>query len=139
MPNLAVQVIDRLFIVVYGARDPTDDEWTSYLALVESHGIERTMQLVLSDGAEPTLPQRHLLQRVLAGRAVPVAVVSRSARVRGVATMLGWLNVKMKAFKATEVEEALAYLEIPGSRVPLILEEVRRLQAIVGGGPSAMA
>ena len=98
MKNLALKVIDRLFIVVYGTADPTDEEWRGYLELVEHHGVERTMQLICTDGGEPTSTQRRHLNEVLRGRTVPVAVVSGSARVRGTVTALSWFNRKIKAF-----------------------------------------
>src|SRR6185437_1531685 len=82
MKNMAIKVIDRLFLVVYGAANPTDEEWNDYLDQVAHHGIDRTMQLIRTDGGEPTNAQRDKLNRLLGGRPVPVAVVTGSARVR---------------------------------------------------------
>src|SRR5580698_8857062 len=98
MKNMAITVIDRLFIVVYGATNPTDEEWRAYLAMVERHGIDRTMQLIATDGGGPTSSQRRVLNEILAGRAVPVAVVSGNARIRGTVTALSWFNRRIKAF-----------------------------------------
>lgn len=128
MPNLAVKVIDRLFVVVYGATDPTDQEWQGYLRQVELHGVDRTMQLVCTDGGEPTTSQRRALVHVMGTRQVPVAVLSGSVRVRGTVTALSWFNPKIRAFAPTGLLEALAYLEVPVSRGELIAREIIRLR-----------
>ncbi len=128
MRNIAIKVVDRLFIVVYGARNPSDDEWQDYLDLVEAQGIDRTMQLIFSDGGEPTSTQRRLLNELLGGRPVPVAVVSASARVRGTVTALSWFNRRIRAFPPSGLRDALEYLEIPLSRIELIEREVTLLR-----------
>jgi hypothetical protein len=139
MKNVGIKIVDRLFIVVYGAADPTDDEWAGYLELVERHGIERTMQLICTDGGEPSSVQRRRLNELLAGRTVPVAVVSGSARVRGTVTALSWFNRKIKAFPPSGLREAIAYLEIPATRTELIEREIIKLRAELGQGRRASA
>jgi hypothetical protein len=139
MRNIAIKVVDRLFIVVYGAGDPTDDEWQEYLTLVRRHGVDRTMQLVFTEGGEPTSAQRRLLNELLAGRPVPVAVVSASARVRGTVTALSWFNRTIRAFPPQGLRDALDYLEIPVSRMDLIQREVACLRAELAQGRRASA
>jgi hypothetical protein len=139
MKNLAIKVIDRLFIVVYGTADPTDDEWKGYLDLVERHGVTRTMQLICTDGGEPSSAQRRLLNDLLGGRTVPVAVVSGSTRVRGTVTALSWFNRKIKAFPPADLRDALAYLEIPASRTDLIEREIGSLRDELGQARRASA
>lgn len=134
MKSVGIKVIDRLFIVVYGTANPTDDEWGGYLDLVEHHGVERTMQLICTDGGEPTSAQRRELNELLNGRTVPVAVVSGSARVRGTVTALSWFNRKIKAFPPSGLREAIAYLEIPATRTELIEHEIDKLRAELGQG-----
>lgn len=139
MKNIAIKVVDRLFIVVYGAKDPTDDEWRDYLALVRRHGIDRTMQLIFTDGAKPTSAQYGTLNDLLGGRNVPVAVVSASARVRGTVTALSWFNRQIRAFPPQGFRDALDYLEIPASRIELIEREVARLRDELFPGRRASA
>lgn len=128
MRNIAIRVVDRLFIVVYGTRDPTDDEWRSYLALVRQHGVERTMQLIVTDGGRPTSAQDRQLTELLDGRPVPVAVVTGSARVRVTVAAQSWFNKQIQAFPQHGLRDALEYLEIPLSRTELIEREVARLR-----------
>ena len=139
MKNVAIKVIDRLFLVVYGTSNPSDEEWAEYLALVKRHGVERTMQLIFTDGGEPSAPQRRVLNELLQGRTVPVAVVSSSVRVRGTVTALSWFNRRIRAFPPTGLHEAIAYLEIPASRIDLIEREVRALHLELGQGRQASA
>ena len=139
MKNLAIKVIDRLFIVVYGEQDPTDAEWDAYLALAEHHGIEQTAQLICTDGGEPTAAQRRKLNERLGGRPVPVAVVSGSPRVRATVTALSWFNRRIKAFPPTALAEALEHLEIPESRTELIVREIKKLRVSLSEGNRASA
>jgi hypothetical protein len=82
MKTMAVRVVDWLFVVVHGTASPTAGEWADYLDLVERHGIERTAQLVYTEGGGPTPAQRRELNDLLAGHEVPVAVVTGSAGAR---------------------------------------------------------
>jgi hypothetical protein len=129
MRNLAIKVIDRLFLVVYGTASPSETEWANYLAMVERQGIEGISQLVVTDGGEPTPAQRRRLADVIAGHVVPVAIVSPSAFVRHTVTALSWFNRNTKTFPPSELREAIAYLEIPATRADLIEKELRKLQA----------
>jgi hypothetical protein len=137
MKHMAVTVIDRLFVVVYGATNPTDDEWRGYLDRVKRDGIERTMQLVHTDGGGPTIAQRGELNELLGGLQVPVAVVTGSARVLLTVTALSWFNRRIRAFPPSGLCEAIAYLEIPASRTDLIRREIVRLQEALGPGRQA--
>jgi hypothetical protein len=123
MKNLAIKVVDRLFIVAYGPEAPTDQEWADYLRLVERQGIERTMQIVATEGGEPAAVQRRELVTLLGGRVVPVAVLTGSARVRATVTALSWCYRWIRAFPATSagLGDALAYLGSNG----LLAEEAR--------------
>ena len=130
MRNMAFKVVDRLFVVVC-IGNPSGTEWCDYLDAVEQNGIERTSHLVFTDGGRPNATQRRYLEKTLAGRPVPVAVVSGSVSVRGVVTVLSWFNRKIRAFPRTDsgLRDSLAYLEIPASRAELITRERDRLRA----------
>lgn len=120
MKTIGYRVVDRLFIVVYGTTDPTDEEWWGYIEDVKRHGIDRTMQIVATEGGGPTAPQRRYLEEVLAGRVVPVAVMSRCLSIRLMVTAMSWVNRDIRCFGSTGLYDALAYLEIPASRAELI-------------------
>ena len=127
--NMAVKVVDRLFLVVYGARAPSEDEWCDYLKSVEHHGVVSTTQLVVTDGGAPTSAQRRSLDDLLAGRYVPVAVVSGSFAVRAMVTTMSWFNWSIRAFPLGPegLRDALQYLAIPACREALIVRELNKL------------
>jgi hypothetical protein len=130
--NLRAKVIDGLFLVAFGAFDPTDDEWVRYLALVESHGIDRTRQLIYTDGGGPSAKQRQALTALLAGRVVPTAVVSDRLSVRASVAVLAWINSSVHAYPLSGLADALDFLEVPLSRYALITGALRALQAEIG-------
>jgi hypothetical protein len=133
--NLAYKVtVDRVVLVAYGTAEPSDEEWTGYLDVIEREGIDGTVQIIVTDGGEPTPAQRRRLNELLAGRTVPVAVVSGSGRVRGTVTALSWFNWKIKAFPPSGLRDAIAYLEIPSARADLIATELGKLQTEVHRG-----
>jgi hypothetical protein len=139
MKNMAFKVIDRLFLVVFGAANPTDEEWVDYLKVTQKHGIDRTMQLIFTDGGGPTSTQRKYLNDILDGRTVPVAVISGSASIRAVVTALSWFNRKIKAFPPAGLGDALVYLEIPATRAELIEREAQKLRLTLGDDERATA
>jgi hypothetical protein len=130
--KMAFKMVDRTFLVVYGAADPSDDEWGDYLRAVEQQGIDRTMQLVFTEGGGPTPKQTARLNDLLAGREVPVAVISPSARVRAMVTAMSWFNHRIGAFAPTAMADALAYLEIPATRMELFVREIDKLRVLLG-------
>lgn len=120
MPNMAARAVDQVLIVLYGRAPPTDAEWTEYLVMVSRHGIASSRHLVITEGGSPTLAQRRQLTELLAGRPVPVAVLSARARVRGAVTLLSWFNRWIKFFPPEAIVDALLYLEIPLGRADLL-------------------
>lgn len=126
---MVFRVVDRLFVVVYGASDPSDAEWRSYLSAVRAHGVERTMQLVFTPGGAPSARQRQELERIIAGRSVPVAVVATSLRVRAAVALLSWLTPSIRVFAPARLREAIGYLDMPASRTELIMRVLADLRA----------
>jgi hypothetical protein len=130
--RMAFMVIDRMFLLVHGAEDPTNEEWALYLDAIQRHGVDRTMLLVYTDGGGPSAMQRRYLNELLNGRTVPVAVLSDSAKVRGLVTVMSWFNPQIRAFSPAELVVALAYLEVPTSRAELIEREKYELRLSLG-------
>lgn len=129
MKNMAVKVIDQVFLVAYGAGPPTDLEWAAFLHLIERHGVARTKHLVVTDGGEPTAEQRRRFATLLDGAAVPAAIVTGNLRVRGSVTAISWLDRRLRAFPPSAVNDALEFLEIPVSRTGTIVSELGKLRS----------
>jgi hypothetical protein len=136
---MASTVVDRLVIVAYGSKPPSDPEWLEYLHLVERQGVAETMHLVSTAGGEPTAAQRAELTALLAGREVPVAVLSDSTRVRGSVALLSLLNRRIRAFRCSRLRDAIDYLEIPASRAEVIERALRGLRGELDGRGSGDA
>jgi len=134
--SLASAVLDRLVIVVYGAGPPHGARIAQLLAPRRAPGREQTAHLVATEGGEPTVEQRRQLGALLAGRRVPVAVISDSARVRGSVTLLSWFHRQVKVFPRVQLADALAHLEIPTTRTDLVEDALRRLRTEVAGAGS---
>jgi len=138
--NMAVKVMDRLFIVAYGPGDPTDEEWIRYLRLIKQSGVDRMLQLVYMEGGAPTPAQRRLQSRIVGGRPVPTAVLSSSLGVRAIVTAMSLLNKRLRAFPQTPqgLREAVAYLEVPETRYDVIEPTLRLLVAEIHAGRSPL-
>jgi hypothetical protein len=128
MKNMRFKVIDQTFIVVYGSRNPTNEEWETYLDAVERQGFDRTVQLIVTEGGGPDSTQRKLLNDKLKGRSVPVAVVSKNPIIRGVVTALSWFNTKIRAFVPSNFTEALRHLDLPEAEGKALEREVNELR-----------
>jgi hypothetical protein len=130
--NMAIKVIDRLLIVVFGILDPTDVDWQRFLKLVECHGIVKTQHLIYTDGGAPSAEQHRKLRVLIAGRVVPTAVVCDSFRVRAGLAALSLFNSSVKPFPPSGLADALRFLEVPMSRFDLVTRELQKLRAEVG-------
>jgi len=139
MRTIAYKVLDRLFLLVLRTEEPTDEEWTTYLGVVEAHGIDRTQQLIVTEGGVPTRTQRRYLSERLARRNVPVAVITGNTAVRSIVTAMSWFNRKIRAFPPSGFRDAIAYLQIPASRTELIEREMAKLKAELEDGRRATA
>lgn len=128
MKNMQFKVVGQTFIVVYGTRNPSNEEWEGYLAVVERQGFESTVQLIVTEGGGPDSPQRKLLNDKLKGRSVPVAVISKNPIIRGVVTALSWFNTKIRAFVPSNFAEALRHLGLPASEGKTLEREVNELR-----------
>jgi hypothetical protein len=128
MKTIRVKLMSDLFVVAYGKMDPTNDEWMEYMQLVEHRGLARAKQLIYTAGGSPNSAQRKILNDILGGQAVKVAVLSNVAAVHGVVTAMTWYNQEIRAFVANDVHGALDHLGIEGSRHPAIKVELALLR-----------
>ena len=111
--NLRAKVFHGLFVVVYGAFDPKDDDWSRYLALVESHDLDSTRQLIYTDGGGPSAEQLQALSALLGERVVPTAVIAGRDSVQDSATVHMWVDSLARAFSLSSLADALTFLEVP--------------------------
>lgn len=133
--TLAVSVVYRLVIAVYGRRPPADEEWDGYVALLRREG-PGVQHLVVTDGGGPTAPQRERLRAQLSDReAEPVAVVTTSAALLVAVSIASLFNSHVSAFPSgSGLADALSRLQVPLSRFDQVESMVAALQRQVCRG-----
>lgn len=129
MRNMAFTSIERIMIAVYAQKEPTDEEWSAYLDSVAALGLDGSRHLIVTAGGGPNSIQRKRLNDLLAGRSIPVSVVTNSTTVRGITTALSWFNRDIRAFSLDEFDAALRHLKIPVEQAPLFGSRIKALQA----------
>lgn len=130
------QIIDELLLAAHGTTAPSEDEWNCYLATRERHGIRHTLEVVLTHGGAPTPRQRRAFDERTLGLGVRTAVLSDSFAVRCALRVSTWFtDNQIHVLADAQVKDALAYLGVPASRVPLIEWEVYRLRRRLGERP----
>ncbi len=138
--------VDGLLIAVYDTRRPTPVEWDGYLAEVRRGAC--TVQLVATQGGGPTRSQHRELRRVLdavaarqdmAGerrvrrptpRRVPTAILTDLWFTRITLDLFGIFDSawEVRAFRASALSDALAYLGVLASRKRVVEREIGRLR-----------
>ncbi len=124
-------VVDHLLLVCAGDNAPTDEEFSNMVKTISSLSARVTGILVLAGTKRPTSSQRSEMVSVLRGRKLRIAMVSDSRVARGALTAIGWFVSGVKAYKAEEVERALAYLEVDKADVERFLLKLRSLQSVM--------
>jgi hypothetical protein len=115
--NLVLARRGSLVLLVQAKSDPTLAEWNTFLdatsaAMQEHQG--RCRVLVLTSGGKPDSEQRALsLERGWRdNRQSPVAVVTSDPLARGVITVFSWFGLNIRAFRESQLDQALGWLEL---------------------------
>ena len=117
MTTLAFARFGSCFTYVCGRRDPTDQEWDSYIRFLRQNVVPGVAprSLVVTDGGGPNSAQRTKLTELVAEHSgdVKIAVVTASAVVRGIFTAMSWFaTFNYRAFTPTQLDEALVFLDV---------------------------
>lgn len=100
----------RLFVAWHNRETPHDPEWSAVVAALRAHDHATLRVLVVTEGGTPSRAQQQALTGVLAGKAIPVAVVSDATAVRFVASALALFMKRIKTFRSNELAQAYAHL-----------------------------
>jgi len=90
--------------------------------------------LVWTEGGGPNVMQRKRVVKALncrSNESPPAAILSDSMWVRGVITAFKWLGTSIRAFRPTELNEAMVYLGLPPASRDQIEEALARLKSSV--------
>jgi hypothetical protein len=120
----------RLMVSYQGATNASDSAWDAYLTELrqafQSGGLSRS--LVVTEGAFPTRCQQSRMTSVVGGRAPRVAVISSSARLRFVVSMLALLNKNVDCFDPKQGKAAFSHLDLSPSQQALAEATIERLR-----------
>lgn len=133
MRNMASKVVGNLGISVHTANNPSNEEWAEMVEQIKHcDDLSQFKGISFTDGGSPTATQRKQTNEVLAGRAVPSAVVTSSAIARSVVTAMSWFNPAIKVFPPERLDDALRYLMVRESEYAIIKMELRKLVMLFG-------
>ena len=130
-------------VLVCGRRDPSAEDWTvwseAYSNATVEYGVRKLF--VVSAGGGPNARQRkQVVSAVLAklgtaAEEIATAACGDSAAVRIVTAAIGWLSgaQRLKSFRSSERERALAYLDVPEELRPELLRAAKRFEAELAG------
>ncbi|MBL8683940.1 MAG: hypothetical protein JNK05_32510 [Myxococcales bacterium] len=140
MSNLVCAQSFGVVLCVQNAHVTTDEEWERLMAIIRQVKIDHLRILAFTDGGAPNVRQRGELIDYLGGKTPPIAVVSASALVKGVATAISWFNPRIKVFSPADVSKAFAHLSITAASGNGLVEEAMSLAtSLTGGVPGALA
>lgn len=122
----------RIAITVHGERAPSREDWATYIETISRlPNLATVRALVVSAGGGPNAIQRGELVDLFDSDdrgATRTAIVTRSMTMRGIATAISWFNRGLKAFKPSEMDAALVYLEFGSTERAIAKTTVVALQ-----------
>jgi hypothetical protein len=101
-----------------------DDKWDRFVADISRRSTHRMLGIGIGAISVNTRQRRKLVQAMSDKR---VAAVLGSSVARGIATALGWMGLKIRAFGWNSLPEAFEYLESPDLPPELGVEVVTEL------------
>ena len=132
--TIADELVGGTLVVVHKPVPPLASEWTVHCKEIAERRSAIRGVIVVAKGPGPDTLQREELQKSWEGGAPPpIAIMSKSAIVRGVLTALNWFMAnKLKPFAETDYEGAFRYLQLDDKERAEVLAAIRRLAADLG-------
>jgi hypothetical protein len=128
-----------LFVLVYAALSPTDEEWQTQLdsRVAYSRSVSAVRCVIVTDESAPSPRQRKMLEDATrpyqAG--MRVAVVSGSTFVGGVVTAFRTAHPGYRTFEPHDLDRALAYVDASSNRFASIRRQVDEWRMILALPP----
>ena len=126
---MSYDCIRRVLVVIHATIEPSDAEWADWMRCMQAGGYDSI--LVITEGAAPTSKQRTLTNEFWGTRTKPkMAVVTDSKVVRGAIFAFYWLfQGAMKPFAPANLDEAMAFLQVPPQDRPAVLKGIQRVRS----------
>ena len=123
--NLACLVFDDIMVVVHANAPPTDEGWARMLLIRDLNRPKlRGMLVVAPPKATISLEQRKDVYAFLKETGSRISVLSDSAAVRVIASTVGLLGVKVRAFDMKDLKKALDYIGADSALIPDVLRQI---------------
>jgi hypothetical protein len=110
--------------------------WDRFIAELAQKRADTRGVLVLTTGAGPSPSQRAALRKVIGeGASVPAAILENSRLSRGITSALNLLlppEARPRVFSPDQLDEALAYLQVPSPSRPEVRNAMVELQRELG-------
>src|SRR5262245_23753170 len=106
---------ERLHVAVHGADNPSDAEWQAYVDDLALHVHELVGIVGYTVGGGANMKQRNVAKMFWAKNPQrPIAVMTSSQVVRGMASALGWIlgEKQIKPFALDDWDGAFAHLDL---------------------------
>lgn len=104
----------------------TDAVWQSFARAIVTSDVTRHLGVAFT-GADVTSVRRKILADALLLKNVRLSAVTEDKVTNGLATAMSWLGVDVGAFTRSEMDAAIAHLEVPKARVARVKMEIERL------------
>lgn len=126
-----------MLILRQNDQSPSDPEWDGFLTLLKAARPEfdRLKILILTDGGGPNAAQRKRLADTLGGKAVRVAVISDSIKVRFVASTIALFHKEHRSFLKSEFRNACGHLGMSSHEGELAKQTLEDLAPLVEPEP----
>lgn len=89
----------------------SDEDWIPFVEGVKRPGVNRYLGTAIGV-VEVNSVQRNLMGNALYSRKIPVAAITDEALIRGIATAMSWIGVKIKAFPWSDLNKGIEYLGV---------------------------
>lgn len=129
--------VEKFLVAAHTKLAPGEEEWEGWMefCLRAVRPGEVMKVLIVTEGGAPSAAQRQVMNEKLSPyvienpNALRNAIVTSSAFVRGVVTALSWFHPGHCAFSPANMDDAMAYLEVPVELRAELRLLVRTLQA----------
>lgn len=113
LPTFSARLVNQIVVFVCQPNmDLGDDDWRTYVQWLKE--LQRSLPsfgiLTAAGGRAPSSAQRSLLSRELETERIKVAVLLTDPKLVVIVKITSWFMKGAEAFKAHELEKALAYL-----------------------------
>lgn len=108
-----------------------DPIWDAFLADIASQRPKHCLVLCLGRVEVDAAQRRRATQTVMRTRTA-VLVLADNRMTRGLAMAVAWFGAKLDAYRWTELEPAVASLDLPASTRRQLLDEAHRFHAKLG-------